>query len=213
MVAIENTCNRGGGSCYDFEVLRDIQQVCRQHNLIYHLDGARLFNALAETSESTLQYGRLFDSISVCLSKGLGAPVGSVLLGNEDFITEARRFRKAFGGGMRQAGFMAAAGTHALENHISRLKEDHIRAGELEKVLLSMRYVETVLPVETNIVIFTLKGSMERDDLLNRLKEAGILMSGFGPQMIRAVFHLDIHDADLETLKKALESIDSSIKH
>ncbi|MES1224077.1 MAG: GntG family PLP-dependent aldolase, partial [Bacteroidota bacterium] len=128
LVCLENTSNRGGGSCYDFEEIKKIKEVCGANNLDFHLDGARLFNALVAKKETAKQYGEVFDSISICLSKSLGCPVGSVLLGKKDFIKKARRVRKAFGGGMRQAGFLAAAGIYALNNHITRLAEDHTHA-------------------------------------------------------------------------------------
>src|SRR5215471_3375413 len=135
LVCLENTSNRGGGSCYDFEEIRKIREVCKDSNLRFHLDGARLFNALVEKNETPKQYGEIFDSVSICLSKGLGCPVGSVLIGKRDFIKKARRVRKVFGGGMRQAGFLAAAGIYALQNHISRLKEDHRHAKQIGEVL------------------------------------------------------------------------------
>jgi len=205
VVAIENTCNKGGGSYYEFKELEEIARVCRMHNLFYHLDGARLFNALAETSETPEQYGAIFDSISICLSKGLGAPVGSVLTGKKEFIAYARRFRKAFGGGMRQAGYLAAAGIYALENNISRLREDHQRAKELGNVLQSLSYVKSIMPVDTNIVVFKLNEGVNSKDFISRLQEKGILMIEFGPQTIRAVTHLDFTDNDLEKVIKALK--------
>jgi threonine aldolase len=207
VVAIENTSNRGGGSCYDFKELEQIARVCRQHNLAYHLDGARLFNALVRNNETPEQYGEIFDSISICLSKGLGAPVGSVLMGNKDFISRARRFRKAFGGGMRQAGYLAAAGIYAIENNIDRISEDHRRAKELESVLKSLQYIEKVIPVETNIIIFKLNNVIQSKDFLYKLQEKGVLMVEFGPKTIRAITHLDIDDDDLGIVTKALKQI------
>lgn len=205
VVAIENSSNRGGGSCYDFEELERIGKVCESENLSYHLDGARIFNALVESDQTAKQYGALFDSISVCLSKGLGAPVGSVLLGNRDFIRYARRFRKAFGGGMRQSGYLAAAGLYALKNNIERLKDDHKRAKSLEKCLLSLPYVKSVLPVSTNIIIFTLKDSLESTKFLIEMESKGIHMIGFGRQKVRAVTHLDITDNDISVIIETLE--------
>lgn len=204
LVAVENTSNKGGGSCYDFRELEKIAEVCKKENLSYHLDGARVFNALIHSGDNPLQYGRLFDSISVCLSKGLGAPVGSVLVGNNKFIARARRFRKAFGGGMRQAGYLAAAGIYALENNIERLAEDHRRAAELEKTLLSLSYVEEVLPVDTNIIIFSLDRKIDTGEFLNVLKKKGVAMIPFGKQHIRAVTHLDFSEKDLELVIAAL---------
>lgn len=207
VVAIENTCNRGGGSCYDFKELERIARVCRQHRLAFHLDGARLFNALVRNNQTPEQYGEIFDSISICLSKGLGAPVGSVLMGNKEFISSARRFRKAFGGGMRQSGYLAAAGIYAIENNIDRMSEDHRRAKELESVIQSLPYVENIVPVETNIIIFKLSNVIQSIDFLGKLQEKGVLMVEFGPQTIRAITHLDVDDNDLEAVTKTLREI------
>ena len=154
LVVLENTCNKGGGSFYTLDEIRPIAQLCKNKGLRLHLDGARLFNALVETGESTLAVGQLFDSISICLSKGLGAPVGSLLIGQQDFIAEARRFRKVMGGGMRQAGYLAAAGIYALDHHIDRLKTDNDRARQLGKVLEKLNFIGTIRPVKTNILIF-----------------------------------------------------------
>jgi len=204
LVAIENTSNRGGGSCYDYNELVKMSEWCRQHKLAFHLDGARIFNAITARGESPEQYGRIFDSISVCLSKGLGAPVGSVLLGSKEFIFQARRFRKAFGGGMRQSGYLAAAGIYALEHHINRLADDHRRAARLAQTLAGLSFVEYVLPAETNIVIFKLKDAMPASQFVHSLMESGIAMVGFGPQQIRAVLHLDIDDVQLDTVCNCL---------
>ena len=154
LVCLENTTNKGGGACYDFEEIKRIREVCDEHNLGLHLDGARLFNALVAKGESPKQYGEVFDTISVCLSKGLGTPMGSVLIGDEKLMKKAMRVRKVLGGGMRQIGFMAAAGLYALENNVERLAEDHQRAQELAKTLSEQAYVKEVEPVETNIIIF-----------------------------------------------------------
>lgn len=195
LVVLENTSNRGGGSCYELEEISAIQQVCRANGLILHLDGARLFNALVEKKQAATAYGSLFDSISICLSKGLGAPVGSVLLGTHEKIKKARRIRKVFGGGMRQAGFIAAAGLHALEHHIDRLAIDHTHAKQIEAALLRHPKVESVLPVETNIIIFRVKNEFDADKLVAALKEKGILCFTMGKQQIRFVLHLDISEA------------------
>lgn len=207
VVAIENTCNKGGGSCYNFSEIENIAQLCKKHKLKFHLDGARLFNALVEKSESPEQYGSVFDSISICLSKGLGAPVGSLLTGDKEFIADARRFRKAFGGGMRQAGYLAAAGIYALDNNIERLKTDHQRAKELGNVLFSLSYVKSVLLVETNIVIFSLNDDKESSEFIAELQKEGILVVGFGPQTIRVVTHLDFTDDDMENVIKVLKKL------
>lgn len=206
LVVAENTCNKGGGSFYHLGQLREIATVCRSANLAFHLDGARLFNALAETGDQPTDYGKTFDSISICLSKGLGAPVGSLLLGSSDFIKRGRRIRKVFGGGMRQAGYLAAAGIYALDHNISRLNEDHRRAKELAAVIREQPYVKLVLPVETNIIVFELE-SLGEDDFLDALRKKGILAVGFGPGTIRMVTHLDVDDAMMEKVKEILVGI------
>jgi threonine aldolase len=204
LVVAENTSNRGGGSCYHLKELIAISRVCRTHNLRFHLDGARLFNALIQTNTTAAEIGPLFDSISICLSKGLGAPVGSILIGEADFIQQARRVRKVFGGGMRQAGYIAAAGLYALENHIERLEEDHRRARELEKTLVKCSFVKEVLPVETNIIVVRLLTELNEQDFLSKLEAAGIRAVGFGPHTIRLVTHLDFDDELLEKAMKIL---------
>lgn len=161
LVCIENTTNKGGGACYDFEEIKKIRQVCDQHHLGYHLDGARLWNALVAKNERAAQYGEVFDSISVCLSKGLGAPIGSVLVGSSDIMEHAIRIRKILGGGMRQLGYLAAAGLYAIEHHIDRLAEDHKRAEEIGEVLEKLPFVKQVEPIDTNIVIFIIDGNEE----------------------------------------------------
>jgi len=202
LVCVENTSNRGGGSCYDFTEIEKIRKVCNEHHLKFHLDGARLVNALVAKKETPEQYGKLFDSISICLSKSLGCPVGSLLLGTTGFIKKARRVRKAFGGGMRQAGFLAAAGIYALQNNIARLKEDHdhatLIAGDIEK----RSFVKFVLPVETNIIIFELKDDFTAPAMVAKLKEQGILCYAITPSRVRFVLHLDItEDMVNQTLK------------
>lgn len=205
LVVLENTCNKGGGSFYTLDEVKPIQKLCKDKGLKLHLDGARLFNALVETNEAPAAYGEIFDSISICLSKGLGAPVGSLLLGNAAFIKKAKRFRKVMGGGMRQAGLLAAAGLFALKNNVERLKIDNDRAKELGASLEIQNYVQAVRPVKSNIVIFDLKIKNSAEEFLNRLKAHGILASAFGPSTIRFVLHLDIspemHEKVLETIK------------
>lgn len=198
LVVLENTCNKGGGSFYTLDEIRPIQQVCRERGLILHLDGARVFNALVETGESTQEVGATFDSISICLSKGLGAPVGSLVIGTKAFIRQARRVRKALGGGMRQAGFLAAAGIYALDHQVQRLKEDNDRAKILGSALEKQTYVEQVRPVKSNIVIFDLKTPWTAASYLTRLAELGISASAFGPQTVRFVTHLDVTEAMIE---------------
>lgn len=198
LVVLENTCNKGGGSFYTLDEIRPIQQVCRERGLILHLDGARVFNALVETGESTHEVGSVFDSISICLSKGLGAPVGSLVIGTKEFIRQARRVRKALGGGMRQAGFLAAAGIYALDQQVQRLKDDNDRAKILGSALEKQTYVEQVRPVQSNIVIFDLKAPWTAASYLARLAELGINASAFGPQTVRFVTHLDVTEAMIE---------------
>ncbi|CAF3844423.1 unnamed protein product [Rotaria sp. Silwood1] len=204
LVSLENTTNRGGGSCYDFIEIIKIKEVCVKHNLKLHLDGARLFNALIAKNETPIQYGEVFDSISICLSKGLGTPVGSLIIGNKDFIKKARRVRKVFGGGMRQAGYLAAAGLYALENHIDRLKNDHINATKIAIALIQKNFVDEVLPVETNIIIFSLKKELAPKDFVEKMKKQNILMFAISATQVRVVVHLDITN---EMINKTIEVI------
>lgn len=208
LVVLENTCNKGGGSFYTLDEIRPIVKVCQQNNLKLHLDGARLFNALVETGESTLDVGQCFDSISICLSKGLGAPVGSLLIGNKEFIKRARKVRKVMGGGMRQAGFLAAAGIYALDHHIDRLKEDNDNAKKLGQLLSKLSYVENVRPVQTNIVIFDVKAPLNSASFLSLLESKGIQAAPFGPMTIRFCTHLDLSDDMIATVIRELEVLD-----
>ncbi len=192
LVVIENTCNKGGGSLYDMAGIRAIRSVCRKHGLALHLDGARIFNALIETGDTPAAVGAETDSISICLSKGLGAPVGSVLIGSQAFISEARRVRKVMGGGMRQAGYLAAAGIYALDHQTERLKDDHDHARLLAAALAELPYVANIRPVQTNIVIFDLAPPLTPPILLDYLSKNGVKASAFGPQTIRFVTHLDL---------------------
>lgn len=207
LVAIEDTVNKGGGCCWDIEEIARIRAVCAEHGLALHLDGARLFNALVARKEAPRDYGRLCDTVSVCLSKGLGAPAGSLLLGSRELIARGHRYRKMMGGGMRQAGYLAAAGRYALQHHVERLTQDHTRAKLLETELQALPYVESVLPVETNIVIFNLNDSLTSEAFLQRLRERGVLASQMGRQTIRFVFHLDVGDTHLEMLRSALRKL------
>lgn len=207
LVSLENTGNRGGGSCYDFADIQEIKAVCVENNLKLHLDGARLFNALIAKNETPKQYGAIFHSISICLSKGLGAPVGSLLLGNVAFIQKARRIRKLFGGGMRQACYLAAAGIYALENNIDRLAEDHQHAKMLASVLAKKDFVGTILPVETNIVIFEIIGRYQAPQLASLLKEKGILAIAISPTQIRLVLHLNISPHQVQETIAVFESL------
>ena len=204
LVSLENTANRGGGSCYDFEEIKKIRLLCGEHDLKLHLDGARLFNALIAKKEKPEDYGKIFHSISICLSKGLGCPVGSLLLGSKDFIKKARRIRKVFGGGMRQAGYLAAAGIYALQNNIERLQQDHDHAKQIEIVLREKEFVGTILPVETNIVIFEVKNKYTPASFVARLKDENILSYAISPTQVRMVVHLDINSA---MIQKTIETI------
>jgi len=192
LVSLENTSNRGGGSCYDFNEIVAIKEVCKKNNLPLHLDGARLFNAIVANKENPLDYGKAFDSISICLSKGLGAPVGSVLIGSHEFIKKAKRIRKVFGGGMRQAGYIAAAGIYALENNVNRLAEDHKHAQLIANALQQKDFVGEIFPVETNIVIAEIKGRLNVDAFVLKMKQNNIHLFAISPTQIRMVLHLDI---------------------
>ena len=195
LLVLENTCNKGGGSIYTIDEARVLVEEARAGGLAAHLDGARLFNALVETSESTRDWGATFDTISICLSKGLGAPVGSLLLGPKALIDRARRYRKVIGGGMRQAGYLAAAGLYALKHHVARLAEDNARARRLAAALAPLPYVTGVERTETNICIFHLAGELTAADFLAQLAEDGIQAVPFGPQTVRFTTHLDVDDA------------------
>jgi len=207
LVSLENTSNRGGGSCYDMEEIMKIKTVCEKHSLKFHLDGARIFNAIVEKKEEPKQYGELFDSISICLSKSLGCPVGSLLLGNKDFIRQARRIRKVFGGGMRQAGFLAAAGMYALKNNINRLSEDHANARRIAGAIEKKDFVQSILPVETNIIIFELKSGQSAPAMVSALKEKGILGYAISPVRIRLVVHLDISPQMVEETIRVVQQL------
>jgi threonine aldolase len=204
LVSLENTMNKGGGCYYDFREIEAIREVCGARNIPLHLDGARLFNALVETGETPAQYGEVFDSISICLSKGLGCPVGSLLLGTRETIREARRFRKVMGGGWRQAGFLAAAGIYALDHHVDRLKEDHSRARAIGELFAARPEVAEVFPVDTNIVIIRLNDGISEKEYVSRLAGVGILAVTFGKGLVRFVTHLDFTDDLLETMRGRL---------
>ena len=207
IVSLENTCNKGGGTFYELSELKKIRALCSEKGLKLHLDGARLFNALVEADYSAKDIGVQFDTISICLSKGLGAPVGSLLLGTKTDIKKARRIRKLFGGGMRQAGYLAAAGTYALKNNIERLKEDHKRAKDLGDTLKGLSYVKEVSPVITNIVIFEIVDSIDFNLIIQKLADKNIKVVPFGPQQIRLVTHLNFTDEMLEETIQALNSL------
>jgi len=204
LVWLENTCNKGGGNYYDLSQLEEIKAAAKSNNLPIHIDGARIFNALIASNISATTMGTFFDSLSFCLSKGLCAPVGSMLVGDKAFIRQARRVRKVMGGGMRQAGYLAAAGLYGLEHHIERLEEDHQKAKTLLEVLQTKPYVKRVLPVHTNILIFELREEVDTQAFVGRLGEKGILVIPMGPKLVRIVTHLDFTD---EMLAYTLEHL------
>ena len=206
LVSIEDTMNKGGGIYYDFQEIKKISAVCKANNLALHLDGARVFNALTETKINSQDYGQQFDSISICLSKGLGAPVGSLLLGDSDFIKKATRVRKSFGGGMRQAGFLAAAGIYALENNIAQLKEDHKRAKIVGEIIQSIPWVESIYPIYTNIVIASINPELGEKKALEILENKGVLAVPFGKNLIRFVTHLDLDENHIEMFSTKMNS-------
>lgn len=207
LVVLENSCNKGGGSYYTLDEIAPITRLCKEKNLKLHLDGARLFNVLVETGERTIDVGMHFDSISICISKGLGAPVGSLLIGDKAFIKQSRRYRKVMGGGMRQAGIIAAGCLYALDHHIDRLRSDNEKASALGKALERLSWVSSVRPVKTNIVIFDLADNMEATSVLSKLEARGILASAFGPQTIRFVTHLDYSEADHSKVLEVLNDL------
>ena len=204
LVVLENTGNRGGGSCYEIEDILQIQEVCKEHGLKLHLDGARLFNALVAKKQTAREYGEMFDSISICLSKGLGTPIGSVLLGKRDFIKKARRVRKVLGGGMRQAGYIAAAGVYALENNIDRLAIDHHHAKQIAEALLARDFTGKMMPVQTNIVIFEVLSEGGAAAFCDKMKNYNILCLPISANQVRMVTHLDV---TTEMVTEILEAI------
>ncbi|WP_207421066.1 threonine aldolase family protein [Desertivirga brevis] len=205
LIVLENTANRGGGSYYTLDEIEPIYHLAKLKKLSLHLDGARIFNALVETGEQAKDYGHFFDTISICLSKGLGAPVGSVLLGDIDVIRRARRIRKVLGGGMRQAGYLAAAGIYALDHNISRLKDDHLHAKVIGRELETLSVVERVLPVDTNIIIAELGGNTSADSFVSHLEKHGVRTSSFGPHHVRLVTHLGVKASDVDYVLASLK--------
>lgn len=204
LVVVENTTNKGGGACWNFDELVKIKQLCAKHKMAYHLDGARLFNAMVVKNETPEQYGKLFDTLSICLSKGLGAPIGSLLISSKENIQKAIKYRKIFGGGMRQAGYLAAAGIFALDNNIERLADDHRRAQEIVGILKALPYVSAIEPVETNIIIFYIPDDVDEDLFIKKMEELDILLVGMGDRKLRMVTHLDFTDDMLTELRKRL---------
>ena len=208
LVCVENTTNKGGGACWDFEELKKIREVCDSHGLKYHLDGARIWNALVARNEAARDYGALFDTLSVCLSKGLGCPVGSLLVGSKADMDEALRIRKVLGGGMRQAGYLAAAGIYALDHQLERLREDHKRAAEIGQALRQKPFVSYVAPVETNIVIFELDGSQVSEEaFMKKFEEKKIRLIGMGQGKLRLVTHLDYTDSMHQYVMESIEGL------
>jgi len=207
LVSLENTTNRGGGSCYKFADIELIKEVCVQNNLKLHLDGARLWNALVAKNETPKQYGEVFDSISICLSKGLGTPVGSLLLGQKEYIKKARRVRKVFGGGMRQAGYLAAAGIYALENNIERLEKDHQHAKQITTALIKKEFTGAIMPVETNIVIFEVLAPYTPKSFAAELAKFSILSMPISANQVRMVTHLDITETMIKNLVAVIEAL------
>lgn len=207
LVSLENTSNRGGGSCYQVDEIEAIKNICEAHQLKLHLDGARLFNALVATKEKPTTYGLLFDSISICLSKGLGTPVGSVLLGTQSFIQKAKRVRKVFGGGMRQAGYLAAAGIFALDHHINRLAQDHAHAKLIAECLQKKDFVGEIMPVETNIIIFEVKGRLTPMQFAELMEKQHIKVMPISPTQVRMVLHLDIHPSMVQLTIDAINDL------
>jgi threonine aldolase len=205
LLVLENTCNKRGGNYYTLNEMKEVADIARQHGLKVHLDGARLFNMLVETGTTTRDVGELFDTISICLSKGLGAPVGSLLVGSAQDIAKARRLRKVMGGGMRQAGYMAAAGIYALDNNIERLSEDHAKAKKIANALSKREWVKSIRPVKTNILIFDLQAPMTGSMFVDMMMANGILCSAFAPMTVRLVTHLDVSAEEVEYVAGTIE--------
>ena len=206
LVSLENTSNKGGGTCYDLKSLKSISSLCKENNISIHLDGARIWNAMIATNTNAIDYGKLFDTISVCFSKGLGCPIGSMLLGTNETIKKAIRYRKVLGGGMRQVGYIAAAVDYALDNNLKDLVNDHKKAIELGNVLKSLPYVEVVQPIKTNIIIFSLRTNCNENNFIEVLEKKNIRLIQLGKGKIRMVTHRDYtnehHQYTMKTLSK-----------
>ncbi|MGH1336515.1 MAG: threonine aldolase family protein [Aureispira sp.] len=206
LVCLENTCNKAGGTIYELDEIKKISALCKRKGLKLHLDGARIFNALVEADYTAQELGQCFDTLSICLSKGLGAPVGSLLLGAAKDMKRARRIRKIWGGGMRQSGILAAAGIFALNNNVERLVEDHQRAKDLAQCLTTNSYIEKVLPVYTNIIIARFKKEYKVEEVIEKWGEQGLRVAAFGPQQVRLTLHLEINDPQVEAAKEIIEA-------
>jgi threonine aldolase len=204
LVCVENTHNASGGRIFPLGRQREVGAVAREAGLSLHLDGARIWNAAIATGQAPATLAEPYDSVSCCLSKGLGAPVGSLLCGSRAFIERAHRFRKLFGGGMRQAGVLAAAGLHALEHHLKRLEDDHANARRLAEGIRGTRGLELVREPETNIVLFR---APEPPSLSRRLRERGVLLNPIGPGVLRAVTHLDVCGEDIDRALQVLREV------
>ncbi|MEP2935572.1 MAG: GntG family PLP-dependent aldolase [Gilvibacter sp.] len=204
LVCLENTTNKGGGACYDLETVAQIKGVCDANNLGLHMDGARIMNALVATGQKAADFGRLCQTITICFSKGLGTPLGTVLVGDQELMLDAIRVRKILGGGMRQIGYMAAAALYALDNNVERLSEDHKKAKELSVLLHSLEGVQNVEPVETNIVIFSVD---DPDALINSLADKDIHISNMGQGKLRIVTHLDYSEPMHERVQETFISL------
>ena len=207
LVSLENTTNKGGGACYNLETLKSISLLCKEKNISIHLDGARIWNAMVATNTKAIDYGSLFDTISVCFSKGLGCPIGSMLLGSSETIKKANRFRKVLGGGMRQVGYIAAAANYALDNNIKDLVNDHEKARELGEVLKSLDYVELVQPIETNIIIFSLKPKYDENNFIKILEINNIRLIQLGKGKIRMVTHRNYNSEQHKYTMKILSNL------
>lgn len=207
LVSLENTTNKGGGACYNLETLKSISLLCKEKNISIHLDGARIWNAMVATNTKAIDYGSLFDTISVCFSKGLGCPIGSMLLGSSETIKKAIRFRKVLGGGMRQVGYIAAAANYALDNNIKDLVNDHEKARELGEVLKSLDYVELVQPIETNIIIFSLKPKYDENNFIKILEINNIRLIQLGKGKIRMVTHRNYNSEQHKYTMKILSNL------
>lgn len=207
LVVLENTVNKGGGKCYSLSQIEPVHHLCAVKRIKLHLDGARLFNALVATGDKAVAYGKYFDGISICLSKGLGAPVGSVFLSSKTIIKKANKIRKVLGGGMRQSGFLAAAGIYALDNHVERLADDHLHAKELAKTLSNANFVSAVMPVETNIVLFDVTPNYKADQVVKAFEARGILCNTTSTKTIRFVTHLDISTAMIDQTIQIIKNL------
>ena len=207
LVSLENSCNKGGGSIWSMSQMSSIGKICGKYNLKFHLDGARLFNAVVKSDYTPAQLGPMFDTISLCLSKGLGCPVGSLLIGEADTIKQARRVRKVLGGGMRQAGMLAAAGIYALDHNIQRLNQDHLLARNLAGLLQSQSWVDSVNDVETNIVVVDVQSKISVQKIIDFLRKRDILVVAFGVGKIRFVTHMDVNENDLNHCASIFDQI------